>query len=774
MEDSNVLELTPIIKTSAGILTLGSFKCKLASLDKNTSKETILMDSSEHLFTVEYFYSRLSSNFQTDQHGNQKPKNLTIKSIIKKFSLDSPTLTAKKSSLNTFESPLKRKSSLKIKLKSMNKPESESNRKTVELTSRLVNPVDFRENPDYQKTLCTTFFVAGLNKGSNELIDCSEGLNSYCFHDNFCSKMKAYKPSVIQVFPDKSLSLFPVADNLLNLAFPCGVKICYNNKNERQLVSTFSQLITTELGEKYTLVVFPIFISYPRDRVIKEFNIDPCKSLINFEQSAEDDPQLAAKLEFVEQVSYLDNWLLPYAFVFLTKLDISRAESVLEAVVKMAVNNYPAEEVTRLICHLTLEATFPIESSYKLFIPFLPNGLEISINLSQDCNIKPLFEYLSSSTIINVLNLLLTDQKVIFVGEEYSQITAIIDGFLFLLYPFEWPFTVIKCISLNMADLLSSIHPFIVGIELSVFTRLKSSLSKEDLMFLVDVKANKIKNSLTNKSLSKKEISAIVPLFPKEQVKLLEEELSEVTAYFEKNDYNQKRSLINKTVRRIFGKFYSMVLVNYFDFITVIDNKAIFDSKNYLEHRSKEEIKFLDEFVTTQIFLGLINENLAERKNFLKKTLYRYKSASSQKLPKTGIMSVFKTEKSSSFYLSFNKVVSNSTNNTSSYDSNENAIDGPILTGYFSEFIIPVEELIAERYKETFPLEDTKIFDCSDLNLFNLLVNKEYKEITQFYIPQVEQKLCKRGSMEVIRQMSTFSKMPKMHEDELKWFFKKR
>ena len=339
VQDSDVLELIPVIKNEEGFHFLESFRCQLSSLEKNKQKETIMMDKSEHLFTVEYFYSIAYSNRTEGEESITKPKNLTIKSIIRKFSMDSPLGSPKRLSRANYDSPIKRHSSFKIKLKTPNRQDSEKLEDKIEMKSRIIDKDEFSEITEFHQTLCTSFFVAGLKQISNEVIEGSEGLNSYCFHDNFCSKMKAYRPSVIQSFPDESLSTFPVGDNLLSLVFPTGIKICYKQRSEQQVISTFSQQITTEVGEKYTLVVFPIFVSYPRERVIKDFGIDPCRSLINFESASDKDQDLGNKLEYIEQVAYLDNWLVPFAFAFLTKLDISRAEPILNAIVKMIINN---------------------------------------------------------------------------------------------------------------------------------------------------------------------------------------------------------------------------------------------------------------------------------------------------------------------------------------------------------------------------------------------------------------------------------------------------
>jgi hypothetical protein len=118
---------------------------------------------------------------------------------------------------------------------------------------------------------------------------------------------------------------------------------------------------------------------------------------------------------------------------------------MLEQIIKMYVEKqYKIEDVYDIISHCIRE--IPVPPNNKQIMYYIPYSNKVIDLIGPINNNLPIINtgltslmYLfSMDNLILIHHLMLLEQRILFVGDDYNQLTEVIDSFVNLLYPLEY------------------------------------------------------------------------------------------------------------------------------------------------------------------------------------------------------------------------------------------------------------------------------------------------------------------------------------------------
>ena len=262
-----------------------------------------------------------------------------------------------------------------------------------------------------------------------------------------------------------------------------------------------------------------------------------------------------------------------------------------------------------------------------------------------------ILEYFSVEEIIIIIRLLLFEQKILIIGNNYEILSHIIYNFSILLYPMQWVHTFIPIMTEKTIRYLDSFLPFFNGMHVSLFELASSTLenTKENI-FIYDLNKHTFQintfPSLNSKNIIKK-INELIPQFPKNILNNITFGLGVVKSYLDKIKNIKKASDENLgeniKIKQVFIQAFIEILYDYKTYLTLLNDKPIFNTKTLLEKRPKADYKFYNEITQTQLFHLFIQNNpvnykantffeeqldlydkLTDKKNFMKEFIDNY------------------------------------------------------------------------------------------------------------------------------------------------------
>ena len=212
-------------------------------------------------------------------------------------------------------------------------------------------------------------------------------------------------------------------------------------------------------------------------------------------------------LVFCEQLGFRDYIYIPYCICLISKYSyIKELEFCLETIYRIIAQKPETLnfEINELIMYLINSVPIPLKHMrVRLYIPFNNiSKLELSCPKMDDVStmnskLTSLFDYLSIDNIILIFRLLLSEKKILFIHDNYTQLTNTIDSFITLLYPFKWTHTFIPIMSDQMMNVLLTMLPFVNGVHISLMRFVEDVFNDEDFddkdeVFIIKIKEDKI------------------------------------------------------------------------------------------------------------------------------------------------------------------------------------------------------------------------------------------------------------------------------------------
>ena len=307
--------------------------------------------------------------------------------------------------------------------------------------------------------------------------------------------------------------------------------------------------------------------------------------------------------------------LIPYCISIVSKYPYkSQMEKCLEEILTLYLNN-KKNEINELINNIINEIPIPSKNQKIIFyLPTISLPIEIispkntKLIYTYDIDLIKIFQYFDIDNIIFIFYLIITEQKLLFIHNNYNELTEISFSFINLIYPFIWINTYIPVLSFSTVQFLQSFIPYIMGIDeyLLKFAFENQFIDLNSNIALINVKNNyfcsfDLKGKIKKKS--KKEIlkKFKLPEIPVKIIEYFEKNLKEIKKKIKSSNYD-KISIINE-IKDIFLKGMILIIGEYNHHLFFSHEETpIFDSQSFINTFPNKEKSFYSEIISTQLF----------------------------------------------------------------------------------------------------------------------------------------------------------------------------
>ena len=456
-------------------------------------------------------------------------------------------------------------------------------------------------------TFCIGFFMVSFNFKQPKIIENSDKLMADCNH-SFCSSFPAFSPDIYARYPEKNTDDFEISELGASICYPNGIKLCFE-KNELYIngLKNFTSILTNQVGKRYFLSTYHLYFKYSYDEFMNKYEYG---NLI--------DKDLLQK-------SNLKNIYIPFGICLLSQYPFfNQIEKCLESLRFTIENNKSnPNEIYDLLVYLIKSIPIPSPGMNLNFpLPYCSELITINQPKYKDIflfgdNPTIILEYFSVEEIIIIMRLLLFEQKLLIIGNNYEVLSHIIYNFSILLYPMKWIHTFIPIMTEKTIRYLDSFLPFFNGMHISLFelaTRTLENTKENIYIFDLNKHIFQINTfpTLNSKNIIKK-INEFIPQFPKNILNNITFGLGVVKSYLDKIK-NIKKSgddnlVENIKIKQFFIQAFIEILYDYKTYLTLINAKPIFNTKTFLEKKPKADYKFYNEITQTQLFQLFIQSN---------------------------------------------------------------------------------------------------------------------------------------------------------------------
>ena len=495
-------------------------------------------------------------------------------------------------------------------------------------------------------TFCIGVVISGLSSPIqlSSLIEKSDNFLAPCGHFQ-CSMFPSIEPEILNSFLNKNSQNFKELSQLIsNMCFPLGIKPCFgckftrngieNSPDPQKTQQTFYNVIQKENGQCFYIATLQYFIKMTNQEYIMKYRFNPVTYVLDRMKNINNkDKKFKNNMQNISSLLNNSYVLIPESISLISKYPFYISmEKCLRCLISLQKNDI----MDKLINHLINEVPLPGKGfQIQFFIPriekpiilnhqynkFLINNKDDKNNIisknyllsSSQINMKILLERINIDNIIMIFQLLILEQKILFLENDYQILSEISSAFLELIYPLIWTNTFAPVLSTKTVRFLHSPVPFVMGIDEYLLSYSVEEKYVNPDMIIFNIMANKFISGKTLKRIHKKEIfkEFNLPIISSKIREYIEKELKDI----KKQIKNSKE--IDKQIRLVFLKSMIMLIGDYNNFIFyTTDEIPLFNKVAFIEsHKDKTSQYFLSEMIKTQIFSQfLLNEKLLRSK----------------------------------------------------------------------------------------------------------------------------------------------------------------
>ena len=397
------------------------------------------------------------------------------------------------------------------------------------------------------------FLVCGVNPNI-----CKEKYLYDITNENYLDNLKSkLKPKILSKFPDFDLSTDTIDEEIINYCFPKGFipKNSYNKISPKSFsIILDNNLFSSDHPQKYlTCLLFyervsqykMLQLNIENRKPTPEDFLDDGRESLN---STIDSIPMSGR-PTVESAIYGNNsnmdlrtsinnsrggklkyYYIPKCICLVSIHPyIKLYEKILDNIYQysFAKQNIPIEKI---ITNLIIEVPIPPRGLYCIQYTLTDDFLTLT-NFENnklpiaEINLRKFNKRLSFETIIEGLKHILLCSKILIFGSDLNLICDTILAFLYLIFPFKYPFQVTSFLHKDNYKILESISPFMIGIN---ETYSETFFSDNDIsidcmnIFVIDL----------DKKSSESLLSESFPEFPKKLLDSLEKEIKTLEVKF--------------------------------------------------------------------------------------------------------------------------------------------------------------------------------------------------------------------------------------------------
>ena len=489
------------------------------------------------------------------------------------------------------------------------------------------------------ESFCTSFFICSFPYKNGKIMDNSKNYRSICNHP-MCGKLISMEPEIIYKYPPNDISDLELNNLSASICFPTGIKICYNQER-RSLYKSFFTHIINQKGEKCYMVIYhfyrkidsmtynQLYFDNPLKLYLRQFGDNTFCNNVEKEQLEKD-------LLECQELGFRDFVYIPYAIVMISRYPyINQMKKSLNIIYKLMSeneeilgNNSGIKKTTLikdLLSYLIYSIPIPLYNTEISFnLPLTSEKIKISspykdkIRDLENLNFTYIISKFCPENIIKIYQLMLFEQKLLFINKDNTSISAVIDSFINILYPIDWVNTIIPIMSSPMVRYLQTFLPFINGIceDLLENSANQALEEAEEGVFEIFIYNDTIKYSKPD---YEEDVLSSIPNLPDEIYKKLYSELSDISEVYNNLEENEKEKYgdnVNNMTKNIFFETTCILLYDLID--CALDKEKEFTgfSNSTLVKLYQKDAVFYKELSETQIFQNFINNFIKRQKDY--------------------------------------------------------------------------------------------------------------------------------------------------------------
>jgi len=506
-----------------------------------------------------------------------------------------------------------------------------------------------------RETFCEGFFISSFPQKDGQVVEKSQSFPASCGHKE-CSSLPAMKPEILFRYPLEDTKNLELNDLAATICFPTGIKVCYSDEGPDN-IKDYVTPITNQKGERYYMITFHFHLKMENDIYSKNYEMHPLKhhlmkfadNYLNMSEEEIDNEmteEIQKNLEQAQDLGFRDNVFIPYSISLISKYPyVTQMQKCVQSIYNLIKNNNDSSkdknDLNKLIMYLINSIPIPdLYSNVIFYVPYYPEGIEIRCpklnDLKMNTNLSSLLKLFTIDYIVVIFRFLLFEKKILFIDDDYTRLSNVTDNFISLLYPFQWMHTYIPIMSDQMLKYLETFLPFLNGINLSLMPLVTELFENEDMegseeMFLVYIKDSKFKlgSYLLGKKLKKyKYVNENIPSLPHSLEKNLKFKIkkikNEMESFQKRYPNNTDLSQFDLKIRIAFIEMFVEMFHDIDKYMCFLDGDVVFNKNLFMEAIPKQDKRFYDEFVDTQLFQLFTQNILKDELNYFKYKVNEY------------------------------------------------------------------------------------------------------------------------------------------------------
>ena len=500
-----------------------------------------------------------------------------------------------------------------------------------------------------ENNLIQHFYEIGAD---NEIVFCEK------YYQNplrYFNQNDHIQPIIISKFPNTMHSLVNIPDDtIIRHCFPNGFYIKYEQNTHPTPNTFFFELDNFPINPNFPKIFFSCYLFYESLEVYRKIILKKKQIILG-----EDDTNQKQKKEITDEdmnTSEYINYYLPKVILFASVLPFPRE---LTKILKTLYNKYivtqnsyeyPLEKVIEnLICNVPIPTRGKFSIIYQLFnekFIFGQSPANKVPNVSIELNL--IFTVFKIRDILTIFKCILLEIPILFFSMNKNILCTFVEGFLSLIYPFQYSYQHISILPFHCYSLIESNDCFVFGVNESYSNKFFSENNLEidnKSIVVIDIdrarieylknKNDKSFNYVINDINCQKDQSDIdvynnIDLPSHYKKKLSDQIVKYLKKLKEYQIKNEDLENFNNTIRNAFFYFMISIFWDYDKFVKItqkslfyldccltnsiksIDINEIFYCKEFMNNHSFVS-DFYKIFISTEIFKAFIIKRIYPR-----------------------------------------------------------------------------------------------------------------------------------------------------------------
>ena len=537
-----------------------------------------------------------------------------------------------------------------------------NNTKNIEIIEHKAIKIN---NINYE-TFCSGFFVSGIPIPIKEdsIIHDSNNFISPCGH-KLCSLLFSIRPEILYYYNNQN---FKISEDLLKkisgLSFPLGAKICIECSFENKIMieipqQTFYNVIENNKGEKLYICTKYYYINIKSDDFKKIYKFEISSF---FSEISKNNNKSINNNNFKNYILTASRLLNGNSSLYIPESITLLSKSPFLIPMSICLNGFISsliEERKNVINHIINEVPTPTEigPQIRFYIPvysspiILNNKCNIYKKISkmnkenqkeifehkylsmEQLNYPKLFEMISVDYIIFIFSMILLEQKILLIYNNYEILSQIIFIFISLIYPFSYEKShIFPIISLDSINLVEKTNSFIAGMDESLLYYIYNNNIvniKNNNIIIYNIRQKCFFCNKNKKKMNRKELLHEYKLFPMPEkiINFLTKELKIIVKKIKTNQEMLSQKKMNEKELNFYKQFClfnqnveiytkiafikSMIMligdVNNFTFY-MEEEKLLFNKELFIEsHKDKDFKNYLNQILNTTLFNNFLD-----------------------------------------------------------------------------------------------------------------------------------------------------------------------